>query len=83
MKFDLIEKADLSLQEFAEIVGISRVSLGKLINNGNAARIARALDMLDALVSNGKLPRGYGREDKEKRNALVQKLKERLDKVVP
>ena len=79
MKFDLIEKADISQQDFADIVGISRITLGKLIANGNLAKIEKGLAMLEVLVENKKLPRGYSRQDKESRAALVRKLKERFN----
>ena len=79
MNFDLIEKADISQQDFADIIGISRMSLAKLIHNGNIEKLERGLAMLATLIATNKLPRGYGREDKESRAALVQKLKDRFE----
>ena len=79
MNFNVLEKADITQQDFADIIGISRVALNKLIHNGNIERIEKGLHMLDALVSAGKLPRGYSRTDKASREALTKKLKERFD----
>ena len=79
MNFKIIEQADLSQQDFADIVGISRMALSKIVANGNFVRIAKALTMLEKLVADQKLPRGYARTDKERRKALVDKMRERLD----
>lgn len=79
MKFDLIEKADISQQEFADIVGVSRMTLYKLRHGKSIDRIEKGLAMLETLLLTQKLPRGYAREDKESRAKLAQKLKERFD----
>lgn len=74
----LLDKADITQEEFGNLVGVSRVSINKLISNGNIDRILIARDMLTTLVAQGKLPRGYSRSNRDSRNALIVKLKEKL-----
>lgn len=79
MKFDVLKEADISQQDFADIIGLSRVSVSKLINNGNLDKVDKALALLRRLVDAKKLPRGYNRTDQESRKALVEKLRDRLN----
>jgi len=74
----LLDKADITQEEFGTLVGVSRVSINKLITNGNLDRILIARDIITTLTQQGKLPRGYSRSNREARAALVAKLKEKL-----
>lgn len=74
----LLDKADITQEEFGTLVGVSRVSINKLLNNGNLDRILIARDMITALVQQQKLPRGYSRTNHQARGALIVKLKEKL-----
>ena len=74
----LLDKADITQEEFGNLVGVSRVSINKLISNGNVDRILIARDMITTLVQQQKLPRGYSRENRVARDALIVKLKEKL-----
>ena len=82
MNFKIIEDAGISRDDFAQVVGISRMALYSIIKKGNYARVAAGLDMLGHLVEIKKLPRGYAKDDKELRNALVLKLKAKLDEIL-
>ena len=77
----LLDKADITQEEFGNLVGVSRVSINKLISNGNIDRILVARDMITTLVVQGKLPRGYSRTNHDARNALIAKLKEKLQEL--
>ena len=75
----LLNTVDMSQQDLADLVGISRVSMGKLIKSDTADRLVAAIHMLHTLHARGSLPRGYHRTDAENRQALVKKLREVLD----
>ena len=80
MDFKIIEDAGLSRQEFADIIGISRMALFKIIKHGNYQRIAAGITLLDSLVSKGKLPREYDASEPEKRKAMIEKLRCAIDR---
>lgn len=75
MNFNVIQQADISQQDFADIVGVSRMTVHKAVRSDAIPRIERGLAMLQALVAANKLPRGYSRKDKASREALKEKLR--------
>lgn len=71
MNFDTIKKAGLTQNQFAALVGVSRVTVNTWIKghfNPQArlrARVRKALDLLDRAVYDGVLPVPANHQEKE------------------